>query len=573
MGFRIRTIDFTATGREIVRERALGQAELTIGRGAENDIHLPDLAVEQQHVKVVPALGGNLRLQAVGSLGFTLNGRSTSDVVVDPGEGAELTLGSYRLAFAREEDGETAITIRQVEAREEGKVDTLGGFSLASVLPGKRPVAWIGLAVILLAFLAIPIWSSLSRTPAEPDYDKPGAVMMDASWETGALSSVHHGLEENCEACHVKPFVAVRDETCLSCHKDIGDHAAQRRQQNARGSPGAEDAVLWQVAHAFGKPGPGACTDCHTEHEGAGRMEPTREQFCADCHGTLDERLTDTRLGNASDFGKAHPQFQARLFTASTQREPVRVSLADNPRQWDGLRFPHRMHLSTTNGVARMAQRLGEGASLECSDCHRPTADGVRFLPVDMEQDCEACHSLVYDRVGSTFRTLHHGNVEQMRADLLAMDRTARRPIVAARSRPGQYAAGGLYSASFNSVTSGASLAANAMSRQGLCGGCHIPDRSRGSLGVMPVTQQSRYFMHGWFDHEDHKQEECTSCHAADKSDAASDLLLPRIAECRECHQGERAIKAEVPSGCAMCHSYHPRVEPAATAPPRIARR
>jgi predicted CXXCH cytochrome family protein len=301
-------------------------------------------------------------------------------------------------------------------------------------------------------------------------------------------------------------------------------------------------------------------------------MEPTREQFCADCHGTLDERLTDTKLANASDFGRVHPQFQARLFTASSQREPVRVSLADHPRQWDGLRFPHRMHLSTTNGVARMAQRLGEGPSLECSDCHRKTADGVRFLPVDMEQDCEACHSLVYDRVGSTFRTLHHGNVEQMRADLLAMDRTARRPIVAARRRPGQYAAGGLYAASFTSVASGSSLLANAMSPQGLCGECHIPAAGRGALAVMPVTQQSRYFIHGWFDHEAHKQEKCTSCHAADKSDAAADLLLPRIAECRECHQGESAVKAEVPSGCAMCHSYHPRREPAA-APPRIARR
>jgi len=572
MGFRIRTVDFTATGREIVRERALGLAELTIGRAAENDIHLPDLAVEQRHVKVVPALGGKLRLQAMGSLGFAVDGRNTSDTVIDPDEGAELELGSYRLEFGREADGEIAITIRQPEAREEGKVDTLGGFSLARVLPGKRPVAWLGLALILAAFLAIPIWSNLSRTPAKADFDKPGAVMMDASWESGALSTAHHGLEDNCEACHVKPFVAVRDEACLSCHKDIGDHAAQTRQQNARGSPGAGDAVLWQVAHAFGKPGPGACTDCHTEHEGAGRMEPTREQFCADCHGTLDRRLTDTKLGDASDFGRVHPQFQARLFTASSQREPVRVSLADHPRQWDGLRFPHRMHLSTTNGVAQMARRLGEGPSLECEDCHRKTADGVRFLPVDMEQDCESCHSLVYDRVGSTFRTLHHGNVAQMRADLLAMDRSARRPIVAARPRPGEYRAGGLYAANFTSVTSGSSLLRNAMSPKGMCGECHIPAASGDALGVMPVTQPSRYFIHGWFDHEAHKQEKCTSCHSADKSNAASDLLLPDLASCRECHAGESAVRAEVPSGCAMCHSYHPRREPVA-APPRIARR
>ena len=110
MVFRIRSIDLTATGREIVRERELAQAELTIGRAAENDIHLPDLAVEQRHVRVVPAPGGKLRLAAMGGLGFTLDGRSTDEAVIDPAEGAELELGSYRLLFARV-DGVGASTI------------------------------------------------------------------------------------------------------------------------------------------------------------------------------------------------------------------------------------------------------------------------------------------------------------------------------------------------------------------------------------------------------------------------------------------------------------------------------
>ena len=40
MDFRIRTVDRTASGREIVRERALAADELVIGRAAENAIHL-----------------------------------------------------------------------------------------------------------------------------------------------------------------------------------------------------------------------------------------------------------------------------------------------------------------------------------------------------------------------------------------------------------------------------------------------------------------------------------------------------------------------------------------------------
>jgi hypothetical protein len=571
VAFRIRSIDFTATGREIVREREVPGDTLTIGRAAENGIHLPDLAVEQHHVRVTPATGGRLRLEAAGSLGFTLDGRSASEATIDLREGAELALGSYRLSFA-DEGGQAVVTVRQAEERVD-KAGALGGFALASVLPGKRPLAWAGLAVILLAFLAIPIWTHATRERVAPDYDRPGAVRMDASWRTGALSSVHHGLEDQCEACHTEPFVAVRDETCLTCHEDIAGHAAQPRQSAARGPMSWGDAAQWQVAHAFSKPGPGACTDCHTEHEGAGRMEPTRERFCSDCHSTLDERLTDTTLANAGDFGKAHPQFQAAVFTAPGQDKPRRVSLSERPRQWNGLRFPHDMHLDARGGVARMAQRLGEGAALECNDCHRTTADGVRFQPVDMEQDCESCHSLVYDQVGGTFRTLRHGDVEQMRADLLAMDRSPRRPIVVNRNRPGQYGSGGLYAADFGTpAASGAALLSRAMTQDGVCGECHIPASGSGALGVMPVTQQSRYFLHGWFDHEDHKQEDCTSCHAAETSDTASDLLLPGIAQCRTCHEGESARKAEVPSSCAMCHSYHPRSEPAA-APRRIARR
>jgi len=573
MAFLIRSIDLTASGREIVRERELARDQIVVGRAAESDVHLPDLAVEQQHVRVSPADDGQLRIDAIGSLGFTLNGRSTTHAVIDPREGAELGLGSYLLVFGLADDGRVSVTVRRADGSPD-KSEALAGFSLGGALPGKRVMAWAAFVAILLAFLAVPIWTHMTRDRVKPDYDRSGATLMDASWRTGALSLKHHGLEDNCEACHAEPFVAVRDKTCLTCHEDIADHAAQSRQADSRGplSPGA--AVQWKIAHVFNKPGPGACTDCHTEHEGAGRMQPAREQFCSDCHGSLDTRLTDTALGNASDFGKAHPEFNAMLTTAAGQKEPQRVSLSSKPQQWNGLRFPHDKHLDKRGGVARMAQRLGAeggyGDALECKDCHRTTADGVRFLPVDMEKDCESCHSLVIDQVGGVFRKVRHGDATQARAELLALGRASRPQIVQNRTRPGEYGSSGLYRANFGGPATGTALLAGAMAREGLCGECHVPAGPAGSLAVMPVTQPSRYFMHGWFDHDAHKQEQCSSCHAADKSSTSADLLLPGIAQCRDCHQGESARKAEVPSSCAMCHSYHPRVEPTA-APRRIA--
>ena len=573
MDFLIRTVDYTAAGREIVREREVSTDAIGVGRASTNEIHLPDLAVEQEHLRIEPQQTGQLKLEAVGTLGFAVDGRKTTSAIIDPAKGAELRVGGYLLQFAVE-DARVAIVIREADEDEGEAKDRLRGFSLAAALPGKRPMAWATLAVVLVAFLAVPVWSHLTRVPAKADIDGEGAVVMDASWSTGALSSVHHGLEDNCEACHVEPFVAVRDETCLECHAEIADHAADDRMAQGMEPASGGDAILWNVAHAFGKPGPGACTDCHTEHEGEGRMEPTSQAFCADCHDTLDTRLTDTSLGNASDFGKNHPQFKALVLPDRLAAEPVRVSLASSPVDWNGLRFPHDMHLSTSNGVAQMARRLGKeqgfGAPLECSDCHTPTADGVRFLPVNMEENCESCHSLVYDKVGSTYRTLSHGNVEQIEADLLAADRSPRQPVSTGRRRPGQFAEGGIYYGNFSRV-SPAVLRSTAMAEDGLCGECHLPgDRAQGALAVAKVTQRDRYFIHGWFDHADHVQEDCASCHAAEQSASASDLLLPDLGSCRDCHEGEASKTAEVPSSCAMCHSYHPR-DGAAAAPPRIA--
>ena len=83
MAFLIRTIDFTAAGREIVRDRLVDQASLTVGRAAENDIHLPDLAVEQNHVRIDLLGDGTLTVAALGTLGFALDGRVVMDGAAD----------------------------------------------------------------------------------------------------------------------------------------------------------------------------------------------------------------------------------------------------------------------------------------------------------------------------------------------------------------------------------------------------------------------------------------------------------------------------------------------------------
>jgi predicted CXXCH cytochrome family protein len=251
----------------------------------------------------------------------------------------------------------------------------------------------------------------------------------------------------------------------------------------------------------------------------------------------------------------------------------ARVSLSAQPQDNNGLKFPHDVHLARTGGVARMAQRLGGefgfGSALACKDCHKVTSDGVRFEPVDMERNCQMCHSLGFENIGGTVRTLRHGQPDQVVADLRAYYRSTgpAQPIALggmARRRPGDYAAGKLYHAYFGAAAARPSRADQAIAavftKGGACYDCHTvtPPGASGNASwtVLPVHQTTRFMSKGWFDHAAHKTEKCETCHAATASKQATDLLIPGIKTCRDCHGGENS-KSDVKSSCALCHSYH----------------
>ncbi|MES2441289.1 MAG: cytochrome c3 family protein [Pseudomonadota bacterium] len=556
MAFLIRTLTVTADGREIVRETRVERETIGVGRAAENELSLPDLAVDPRHAVIATRDGRRVSVSAKG-LAFGVDGRSTKRVEIDSAKGAELAFGGHRVTVSRSGD-DVVLAVRRVDAVSDAEEerDEVKAFSLRGKLPGKRMTAWLLIAAVLLGFLALPVWSFF-QSGGKTIYQ----MQAEHSWSSGPLSEAHHGLEGNCEACHQQAFVAVRDTACLTCHRQVHDHAMPERIGRARAEPTAWGRLMQSVASAFNKPGPGACVDCHTEHEGAGRMQATRQAFCTDCHASLDQRLRDTKLPNAGDFGTAHPQFRPVV-------AGKRVSIDGKPMAAGGLKFAHDLHLDTRGGVARMAQtlrgRYGFGDALDCKDCHAPVANGVRFQPVEMEKSCGMCHSLAYDRVGDTVRTLRHGDAAAAIADLRAYYQGHGRPrpieMGGGRRRPGLYAQSQVYGVYFGSAgQQGADSAIRRLfSQSGACAECHtvVPPSAGASWSVMPVHQPERYMLHGWFDHAAHKTETCSTCHKAGTSGSAADLLLPGIETCRTCHGGEGS-KAKVPSGCAMCHSYH----------------
>lgn len=574
MTFIVRQIATTADGREIIRSNPFAADEIGIGRSTTNAIHLPDLAVNPDHATIRRRDDGKIIVESSSGQNFTLDGKHRISVTVDPAAGAELGFGGHVITVSEEGD-DVVLTVKRVEAlsdsaevRSESTLYTLKG-----LLPGKRITAWGFVVLVLAAFLVWPVYTWATWRGVE---ERPDQFHADTMWSSGALSSAHHALEKDCQACHVDAFVTVKDETCLTCHTDDAhDHAAKPRLLTARGEPEGLEVIGAAFASAFNKP-PGRCVECHSEHEGAGAMEPTAQKFCADCHDGMDGRLTDTKLENASDFGIAHPQFRPAVLVTPGGKNPPRkrISLDDKPTENNGLKFPHDVHLSRTGGVAQMGRRLsadyGFGDSLVCKDCHTPDANGVRFEPVDMKEDCSMCHSLAFDEIGGTVRTLRHGEPEMVQADLRAYYRSTRptRPINLggmARRRPGagnETRVASDYARAVQFRPSRANLAIRQVfSRGGACFDCHgvTPPTAPGRVdyGIMPVTQTDRYMHKGWFSHEAHKEEKCSSCHNATASKTAEDLLLPGIKTCRECHGGEFQKAADVPSTCAMCHDYH----------------
>ncbi len=585
MSFTIRKIAITADGREIVRATTVDAAQIGIGRDAANAVHLADLAVNPQHATITSNDGRHVEVVATSGLGFGWDGRTVTTANIDAGDGAELRFGGHRIRVTIDTDASVprvALTILRTDELSHSALDRdeAQAFSLRGLLPGRRISAWVFAVFMLVAFLAAPIWAYMTWRGVE---ERPASFHADSTWTSGPLSSAHASLGDNCQSCHTDAFVAVTDDSCKSCHDDAHDHAPMERQLVARGDPGAWRSALIRVGLMFNRP-QGRCVECHTEHEGEGPMQPTAQQFCSDCHSGMSTRLTDTRIGNAGDFGTEHPQFRPRVqvVPGATPRFE-RVTLSANTVDNNGLKFPHNTHLLQNGGVARMARNLRLNASgqsgLDCANCHRPTADKVRFEPVDMERDCQSCHSLALESVGGVTRTLRHGQPQQVIADLYAFYRSTppTRPLSLggmARRRPGEYAEGQTYNIFFRETAVRPSRADDAVravfSRGGACYDCHTiyaPGAGSNNWRVLPVNQTDRYLNHGWFDHRPHDaagmrsqvradENSCSYCHAANDSRAATQLLIPEIRVCRDCHGGENSGE-EVESSCASCHEYH----------------
>jgi hypothetical protein len=358
------------------------------------------------------------------------------------------------------------------------------------------------------------------------------------AFSAGPVSASHAVFAEKCDTCH-KPVIPgagwlpvigarhnVPDSACLSCHQ-VGTH------------------------HADIATGSKPCSSCHIEHIGAMHLASAPVKGCTQCHANLETRGAVLAVAtHIESFTHGHPEFQALRAASGEIREAAY-----------GLKFNHEAHLQKD-----LTGPNGTTVNLDCASCHRVsdmgergTAQSGRMAPVDFDRSCRSCHSLEFDR-RVTGQAPHTDAATVLRFVQEKMATTAPHDEAAL-------------------------VSAETIVFREKCALCHtvsgaenLPRAIGAALDVptiAPAKQPERFYTSAVFSHSAHGAVQCAECHAAAlTSTSGKDLLLPGIATCQRCHDGQSNPQGPLPaghaeSGCSLCHTYHEggRQHPATASP------
>jgi hypothetical protein len=384
--------------------------------------------------------------------------------------------------------------------------------------------------VITAAGLAWLGWHAVSGNP------KP--------YDAGPVGHSHALFSQKCDACHVSGgFQRVAtDQACLGCHDGPNHHVEQ----------------------TFAP----VCSDCHVEHRGAMRLASTSDAACTQCHSNLkahDKNSPPKFAANIKGFDGSHPEFAA---VRPGHDDPGTVAFNHLKHLKKELRGPHGT------------------VELKCVDCHRPAGANEPLLfgqaqiapasfsttpftlqsraymaPVNYMEHCSACHTLQFDKRFSESaphkepKVVYDFIVKKLTeyiaahpGDIHILDepdkRLPPRPVPRMPRNAQEWVAQKLADSQI-------------LMWRKACKECHTLSYPQGE--PLPVVAKAaipvRWLQHGNFDHEAHQMVTCTSCHTkTEKSEKTSDVLVPGIQVCKQCHHsGPEAAEAR----CFECHPYH----------------
>ena len=393
-------------------------------------------------------------------------------------------------------------------------------------------------------------------------------------YSSGPLSSSHAVFTKQCSLCHIATtgFTArVSDQACLACHDAPAHHANQTFTPE--------------------------CSSCHVEHQGALLLSATSDSSCSQCHSDLKTRDGQPHyVPSITKFHLDHPEFSAKRkgtadagkmkFNHYVHLQPHLIG-PNNTRvemSCDGCHRTARGSESWPYVGAQASQGLkptslsGAGSTAEAAPSRGSSApDGADLIhappsgtrqaymaPPEFAQNCAACHTLQFDkRFGND--QVPHDKPEMIHAFLLkkfgeyiaAHPEAVRDASPPSRQLPERDRMPRIASNSSEWVQFRTEDAEWLLWRK-TCKQCHTLTFDGGQL---PVVAQSgfttRWLPHARFDHSAHRMMTCTSCHANTRnSRETTDLLLPGIKTCQQCHREDKP-KEEAEGRCFACHQFH----------------
>lgn len=603
MDILIRRAGDGSGGQAALVERAIETDSLSVGSAIEQDLHLNDPGIAEQHA-VISQSGELCEIACRRGQSLLHNGTSTRKATLSPGD--VVLIGDHRLDISEPPAGfDLALNITH-ESHASAAATVFRRTRLADTWLAPRAAAWVMSLAVLAICLAFPLAhyytqdaesAPQSMADSGPASTLQSWLMSDRLWSSGPLHEAHAALEDNCGACHVKLFQQVTDASCENCHEDTLDHVSA-------------DAV--QANAHLTLPMNSRCAGCHKEHnEPVSTLIDDSNQVCTDCH-SIDELSNPSGLMDAVvSFGTGtHPNFDVsvlrRLESLDTTTGSVGGSTDDSAstpvmdvatgrmsatwirkkeplsqaNESSGLLFNHEVHAN----VDKVSQP--GGAALECGDCHTLSNDKEHFEEIAFEANCatSGCHQLELDQTNRIPHAEPAIAVTAIEGYYLKKfgnpDAEAQAPIVQRRRRPDQGAGDdGAFDERFDCVGSSYECAlayadrkvAQQFTKTG-CITCHVIEETDAALSfaVVPVKLNDDYHPAARFDHGSHKvliepgkktavrgDAACIDCHRADVSIRSEELMMPGIDNCTRCHNGPERV-ANVPLGCVDCHQHHP---------------
>jgi hypothetical protein len=424
----------------------------------------------------------------------------------------------------------------------------------------------------------------------------------------GVSQWLGHAGDQRCQTCHAGPphsqreiatevaacadchrehrgvdasLVRLPDNDCTRCHADLSKHVQRSTQASGADSKKGPDLAQYGNVSRFDMQGG------HPEFKALrDKVDPGHLKFNHRVHLTPGQDKPFT-LADITDPAERE---RYRAMQPPDQREPkspVVLNCASCHVLDSGDSTTSRDLLAGLPGDALLP----------------PRAAGAHMLPIVYDNQCKACHPLTVEKAkdktpalsvphrlqpDALYQFLQDAYVGRYIANTPGLLET---PFVPPRTLPGKPPVE-------TKATPEQEKAAAAIGQQVVtaekilylgkqtCGECHdyeaagdanaglfIPKPDDFKPSKAPQFRIQRpavptvWFTHARFNHSSHRALDCRECHAAAYPDSAnastqaSDVLIPGINNCLQCHAPQRREGGKLVGGarsdCTECHSYH----------------